>query len=1820
MGPLGPWKLSDGAGKIPSAHSAAEAEEEAVEAAEAVESELVDEAKRCEDAMSHRVRTSPGVAMTFRCRSAFKFKCIFGSGFGNPTRSMNSTRMAHAASTVDCAVAGSSKIAVSASKPAASVCAAGAVAPRERADASKERTSPAVARFIFFWRLGDFTCWLGCCDISMLMAPAFLKKKCFSWGARRPPYTGGSKKIIFGVGLKKKKRKKENKRKEPEKGTMLAAAAIARRGETKSRNVRGASRPSSEGTSPSSTGKTRPPPRGSSGYEGGDHGGGHHGGGDYHGGGGSGRSAGTGTYSGGRDTSAIGMRGGRDGSGIAKTETRRGSYYPVAGSGDRDTGYPSSTYSAGSSDRDTRALVIGGGSEGGGTKTPDQSRLLASTEARVIERRGSRETGGIVSSGKSTSGLPSDDPTIVPTLYVVGDTTTKFYREVTVQNLAFAKTFLKPSAESADFGVADCTADEVFKYIRQNEKFKNVVLVDYMMTPQVLVSSDFRDLVRKRSLEVASVSDNKLYDREESMRTYTAYYKPLMLVKTEQRRIVAHLLRTEQSDSSPAVYGLGFMLNKEDEYLAAKLKHNMASVVSSDDTYDESAFDIKTHFIERNERRGVKEGIEATITGLKEELLGALRKNAHHRKAILMIDATGASSEQLNPFGMALKSLIESLIETLWTMAPSGTAFLLGFTTPSDENTALLSSLEGLVNGKPVAGKLMKLSAVGAGSRGPEPAKDPVMSPPSTPRPEPAPADSYVVVRSGSKRCEDVVAAYELAIGQRPKSTYKVKDWNPTKTRYANPTRIVIYVDDSDIVAVCEKLESLDKDTMSNLKITIQYLSTTKDGNKLKYVLPRDRFDDATDQNVINDHAQLGSVYISTPALRTGEGFYLNLVVEKNTDIDDHIRAAEALEIFKRGLDAGYSETGKRRLNVHKYVIHDTKTMDKPRKTGALAIVITRKRLIENGGGVAAAYSDEERLVRKWAGHVEGGGVMFVDSGSHGEGIKIAGVDVQLNTIIPLAPFTGAKTRQMRIADQSTLLAAAAVVSLLNPVDRLGFEKEITTGTSVALEIGAIAKNFDEKEGRELARALADLKDVSGVGKPVSMAASECIGIFNSELERLLDHLYKGATKDANKRAAAFIRDRETLYAKHGNKAAASYCAGADITEAGVRGAALKYHNERLDRVIIVARNVNEVLAYREYKRTLDSLVNDQIGGLRFYLRIELLKDRAERPEGDRAYALSGNPKEKASEKFEQLKRAASQKVEEAATRVTKSASDAALDTVPGKKQRESSDKNEITPDKEIFFGEWIEDVRKGITGLIEAQVLEGNIDKELEGIMRLLVTEVGANAKSVSYADKKIKAPRGARVAKRFFDELKREAERTITSEREKTEETERLERLRIELREKNEKRQSETASRIENIRLEKELAKKQTERMEAERMEAERKQEAERMEAERKQEAERMEAERMEAERMEAARKQEAAREEAERKQREEAERKEVADKESGGPGFFAKMVNPFGGWGWFSSGTDESKDTVNEESTVVAARPAELPKQPEPVVYVVCDRGDSTNYQASLQNFGIRKSEYTVKKVEGYEQVQNLEDESAIVIIVSDARIAELVRNTSHIPTCDRVYIAADQQGNVKSRLEKHGYEKSGNSVKMSGKQYSRYDLKYTTVGWYTGSACDKTDRMDITEALLRSVGENNGKTKAQIKLVDLMKIEAKSNKKASPANNDLRALRYLIVSCTNIIDDQSTTKNLDTNGPRKIILFGNKDVMGRLMELNRLSQYNLVPLEKRLELDARIMENAPGTNIKKDGGVYAVVGTRPQESASFGQGFGNLKQRHIMRRFV
>jgi hypothetical protein len=119
VGPLGPWKLSDGAGKIPSAHSAAEAaeaaeaveaaeaEEEAEEAEEAVEAaETVEAVEAIEDAMAHRVRTRPGLAMA-----------LDALGPLGPSFATKRTRRAHALLSTLGGVSGPRRIAESASKP-----------------------------------------------------------------------------------------------------------------------------------------------------------------------------------------------------------------------------------------------------------------------------------------------------------------------------------------------------------------------------------------------------------------------------------------------------------------------------------------------------------------------------------------------------------------------------------------------------------------------------------------------------------------------------------------------------------------------------------------------------------------------------------------------------------------------------------------------------------------------------------------------------------------------------------------------------------------------------------------------------------------------------------------------------------------------------------------------------------------------------------------------------------------------------------------------------------------------------------------------------------------------------------------------------------------------------------------------------------------------------------------------------------------------------------------------------------------------------------------------------------------------------------------------------------------------------------------------------------------------------------------------------------------------------------------------------------------------------------------------------------------------
>jgi hypothetical protein len=62
-------------------------------------------------------------------------------------------------------------------------------------------------------RLGDFTFWLLVLRYKYAYGACFFEKKnVFSLGARRPPYTGGSKKLYLALDLKRKKRKRKKEK------------------------------------------------------------------------------------------------------------------------------------------------------------------------------------------------------------------------------------------------------------------------------------------------------------------------------------------------------------------------------------------------------------------------------------------------------------------------------------------------------------------------------------------------------------------------------------------------------------------------------------------------------------------------------------------------------------------------------------------------------------------------------------------------------------------------------------------------------------------------------------------------------------------------------------------------------------------------------------------------------------------------------------------------------------------------------------------------------------------------------------------------------------------------------------------------------------------------------------------------------------------------------------------------------------------------------------------------------------------------------------------------------------------------------------------------------------------------------------------------------------------------------------------------------------------------------------------------------------------------------------------------------------------------
>ena len=1118
-----PWKLSDGAGKIPSAHSAVEAaeaveaEEEAVavaeaeeEAVETVESELVDEAKRCDDAVAHRIRTSPGVSMTFRCRSVFKFKCTFGSGFGNPTRStisMNSTRMAHAASIVDCAVAGSSKIAVSASKPAASVGAAGAVAPRERADASKERTSPAVARFIFLGDLGDFTFWLLVLRYKYAYCACFFEKKMFFLVCTEDPlHRRGSKKLYLALDLKRKKKKKKKEKSQKKEPTreMLAAAAIARRGEKRG------SRPRSERKAPPGEprvgSKTREPTiapvRGLRDHTSGDY--------SDSGIGSSESSSKGGPFApiGNYGSGAGSSRGSFHDGFTPKADTRRMPYIPY-----QDSAGVTELGVGGAAKTAQLAQLRSDRIHGGSSAYADTSRLLD-----VPERGGVGGASGSVGSGSAGSGL-TDAP---------------------------------PASDS---------------------------------TP-------------------------------------------------------------------PALYAV------------------------NGDTVDR------------------------------------------------------AGSHSIN--------------------------------------------------------------------RGP-----PSQVPPSN-------VDAYVIVRSASNACWSMVYSYVVTISRpvvnNPQFEYTLANWDPSKEgAYANPTRLVFCVEgESDIMTVHRKLVDLGTEGLNKLNIKmIQYLYTSQNV-KAQYVIPPGLFDETHNEKVVEGHTTLGGIYISTPAPRTGPDYKLSLVSHDVKGLDDHIRAHRALQIFKSHLDNSSEGKGKNmRLVVAQYD-NIYNSLNTPKDSGALVIVITRKRIMEKGGGntTVEKYNDEVNLVRKWADSVTGG-FMLVDSNTYGSAhvsVEIDGrtVQIQLNTLLPVSTVLGADKVPRGIArggytDQRALLDHDAVMPLL---ELNSSEMRALNGDSLARrEISARVMLHQAQEDAELVRAVENLANGPGIGKAAAMQPDACIELFNKELKTHLEVLHQSAARSKsafNQQVAAFLKEQEPNSAESVREAATGYCNnGTLITDQSVREVAFDYHQARLDRATKFVREAQNVVHYEKYKSALDSLVKSNAdNGLISYLKTELHANRAASPDGDREYALSGNPEEKASEKFKELKNAALQKQREAAESIEKSVVDGILDSETKPKQGRSSAKKEVEQDTQVPVVQWLHELKNGVRELIETELRERRITDAQKATMDSLVDKIGANMDT----NRKMSQLRDAAGhTNRVYDKLKREADRQIHEASEKENEELRARTQMVEILENEAKRQIE-------------------------------------------------------------------------------------------------------------------------------------------------------------------------------------------------------------------------------------------------------------------------------------------------------------------------------------------------------------------------------------------------------------------------------------------
>jgi hypothetical protein len=305
---------------------------------------------------------------------------------------------------------------------------------------------------------------------------------------------------------------------------------------------------------------------------------------------------------------------------------------------------------------------------------------------------------------------------------------------------------------------------------------------------------------------------------------------------------------------------------------------------------------------------------------------------------------------------------------------------------------------------------------------------------------------------------------------------------------------------------------------------------------------------------------------------------------------------------------------------------------------------------------------------------------------------------------------------------------------------------------------------------------------------------------------------------------------------------------------------------------------------------------------------------------------------------------------------------------------------------------------------------------------------------------------------------------------------------------------------------------------------------------------------------------------------------------------------------------------------------------------------------NLRDQDQKKRIIPEDYQVSVVGEYKHIENIDDPSAVIVIIDKMEGDQMASKTRFLPICKCIYLLDKVDDRVQQRLT-HGdlpcYEPDGtfvlkanaaNVAKSVEYRYKKYKFKNITVGWYGKSGCStlgSNKRMEFTKALLKSLGETRPITIKAISdpeppgeaqkqgLKKGGKVTKQAPKtKPNPQEHDLRALGYLVAYCDTPGDDFFAS--MREYGPRRVLVLSKWNEGGA----NQPGAKLLGTYEKR---DSIIIDQAIVRDYKEledhaaKGRVlceYLTLSGVPGHSSSFGtsRAATRVVPRAVMRRFV